>query len=78
MTVIPYPYYLPDLAPCDFFLFLKMKFELKESHFDTNEDILADVQKTLETVMLEDIQRCMESWKNRWDCCKHAQRDYFK
>jgi hypothetical protein len=26
----------------------------------------------------EDFQRCMESWKSRWDRCIHAQGDYFE
>jgi len=29
MAVIPHPLYSPDLAPCDFFLFPKMKLKLK-------------------------------------------------
>jgi hypothetical protein len=29
MAVIPHPPYSPDLAPCDFFLFPKMKLKLK-------------------------------------------------
>jgi hypothetical protein len=29
MAVIPHPLYSPDLAPCDFFLFPKLKLKLK-------------------------------------------------
>jgi len=29
MTVVPHPLYSPDLAPCDFFLFPKLKMKLK-------------------------------------------------
>ena len=29
MTVVPHPPYSPDLAPCDFFLFPKLKLRLK-------------------------------------------------
>jgi hypothetical protein len=32
-----------DLAPCDFFLFLKMKLELKGRRFDTIEEIQAEL-----------------------------------
>ena len=38
MTVIPHPPYSPDLAPCDFFLFPKMKLWMKGRTFDTIED----------------------------------------
>jgi len=42
MTVIPHPPYSPDLAPCDFFLFAKMKLKLKGRRFDTTEEIQAE------------------------------------
>ena len=42
--VIPYPPYSPDLAPCDFFLFPKMKLKLKGRQFDTIEEIQAELQ----------------------------------
>jgi hypothetical protein len=39
IPVIPKPPYSSDLAPCDFFLFSKMKLKLKGSRFDTIEEI---------------------------------------
>jgi hypothetical protein len=39
MAVDPHPPYSPDLAPCDFFLFPKMKLKLKGRRFDTIEEI---------------------------------------
>jgi hypothetical protein len=52
MAVIPHPPYSPDLAPCDFFLFPKMKFKLKGLRFDTIfiEEIQADSQRVLDTL----------------------------
>jgi hypothetical protein len=41
MFAIPYPQYSPDFAPCDFFLFPKMKLKLKGRQFDTIEEIQA-------------------------------------
>jgi len=41
MAVIPHPLYYPDLAPCGFFLFPKMKLKLKGRRFDTIEEIQA-------------------------------------
>jgi hypothetical protein len=37
-----------DLAPCDFFLFPKMKLKLKGRRFDTIEEIQAETQKVLD------------------------------
>jgi len=48
IPLIPHPPYSPDLAPCDFFLFPKMKLKLKGRWFDTIEYIQAETQKVLE------------------------------
>jgi hypothetical protein len=50
MTVIPHPPYSHVLAPCDFFLFPKMKLKLKERRFDTIEDIQVESQILLDTL----------------------------
>jgi hypothetical protein len=50
MAVIPHPPYSPDLAPCDFFLFPKMKLKLKRCRFDTMEEIQAESQRVLDTL----------------------------
>jgi hypothetical protein len=44
MAVIPHPPYSPNLAPCDFFQFPKMKLKLKGRQFDSIEDIQAELQ----------------------------------
>jgi hypothetical protein len=44
MDGISHPPYSPDLAPCDFFLFQKMKLKLKGHRFDTIEEIQAESQ----------------------------------
>jgi hypothetical protein len=48
MAIIPHPPYSPDLAPCDFFLFPKMKFKLRGCWFDPIEEILAELQTVLD------------------------------
>jgi hypothetical protein len=49
MAIIPQPPYSPDLAPCDFFLFPKMKLKLKGRRFDTTEEIQSESQTVLDT-----------------------------
>jgi hypothetical protein len=41
-----------------------MKFRLKGRRFDTIEEIQAESQEVLKTLILEDFQGCKESWKN--------------
>jgi hypothetical protein len=55
MAVIPHPLYSPDLAPCDFFLFPKMELKLKGHWFDTTEEIWAELQRVLNTLIEKDF-----------------------
>ena len=61
MAVIPHPTYSPDLAPCDFFLFPKMKLKLKGRRFDTIE-IQAESQRVLDTLLEKDFQEAFQKW----------------
>ena len=61
--------YSPDLTPCDFFLFPKMKLQLKGRCFDTTEEIHAESQEVIETLTFENLQGCMKSWETCWDRC---------
>jgi hypothetical protein len=47
MVIVPQPPYLPDLAPCDFALFPKLKMELKGRRFETVSDIQTESQAVL-------------------------------
>jgi len=51
MVVIPHPTYSPDLAPCDFFLFPKIELKLKGRRFYTTEEIQAESQRMLDTMI---------------------------
>jgi histone-lysine N-methyltransferase SETMAR len=75
IRAIPPPPYSPDLAPCDFFLFPKMKLRLKGRRFDTTEEIHAEKQEVIDTLTFENLQGCIKSWETRWDRCIHAQGD---
>jgi hypothetical protein len=48
--VIPNPPYSPDLAPCYFIQFPKMKLKTKGRRFDTTEEIQAESQRVLDTL----------------------------
>ena len=78
MTVIPHPPYSPDLAPCDFFLFPKLKLRMKGRRFDTNEEIQEESQRVLDTIPKRDFQGCFQAWQKRWDRCIRAKGQYFE
>jgi hypothetical protein len=49
MSDIPHSPNSPDLEPCDFFLFQKMKLKLKGRRFDTIEEIQTYSPRVLDT-----------------------------
>jgi hypothetical protein len=57
--VIPHPLYSHDLAPCDFFLFPKMKLWLTGHRFDTTEEIHAELQEVIDTLTFENFKGYM-------------------
>jgi len=56
IAVIPHLLYSPDLAPCDFFLFPKMKLKLKGRRFKTIEEIQAESQRVLDTLSIPKME----------------------
>jgi hypothetical protein len=72
----PHPPYFPDLPPCDFFQFPKMKLKLKGCRFDACEEIQAKSQEVLDTLTENDFQEASQKWRRRWDRCLHAGGNY--
>ncbi|PRD24778.1 UNVERIFIED_CONTAM: hypothetical protein NCL1_42757 [Trichonephila clavipes] len=60
----PPPPYYPDLSPCDFFLFPKLKNHLKEYYFGTPENIQTAVSDQLKAIPISEFHQCYEEWKN--------------
>jgi hypothetical protein len=78
MVIIPHPPYSPDLAPCDFALFPKLKMKLKGQHFETVSDIEWELQAVLDSIEENDFHGAFEAWKKRWDCYVRSQGDHFE
>ena len=55
-----------------------MKLPLKGRRFDKTEEIHAETQEVIDTLIFENFQGCMKSWETGWDRCIHAQGDYFE
>jgi len=64
MTVIHHPPYSPDLAPCDIFLFPKLKLRMKGRRFDTSEEIQEESQWVLDTIAKRDFHGCFQDGRN--------------
>lgn len=77
-TVMPQPPYSPDMAPCDFFLFPKLKRPLKGQRFSTIEEIKEESLKVLNAIPKTEFQKCFEDWKKRWHKCIISEGEYFE
>ena len=58
MVLVRQPPYSPDLAPCDFWLFPKLKTTLKGTQFQSRKDIMKKTTAELRSIPKEEFKRC--------------------
>ena len=78
VLTVPHPPYSPDLAPCDYFLFPKLKKTRKGKRFQNIEDIKSSTTDILKSVSKEDFQQCFWRWQERWNKRVCAEGQYFE
>lgn len=78
MFILQHPPYSPDLAPCDFFLFPKIKSSLKGTHFQTVDDVKMKTAELLKGLTENDWQHCFQEWQRRMQQCIDAEGSYFE
>ncbi|PNF28257.1 hypothetical protein B7P43_G06641 [Cryptotermes secundus] len=66
--------YSPNMAPCEFWLFPKLKMPLKGTQFESREDIMRNATVRLITIPIDAFQKCFQQWEK----CVHYQGDYFE
>jgi len=60
IPVMEHPPYSPDLAPCDFFLFPKIKSVLKGTRFESVDAVKAKATQLLNSITQDDLQHCFQ------------------
>lgn len=78
ITEVPHAPYSPDLSPCDYFLFPKIKRTLKGRFFDSIEDIQKKVTEELNKVSKNEFSDCFLSLEKRWKKCIDSEGMYFE
>lgn len=78
ITTLDHPPYSPDLAPCDFWLFPRLKSVLKGTHFASMEEIKATVTRELRSINESDFAQCFRGWQTRMQRCIDSRGDYFE
>ncbi|UYV81521.1 hypothetical protein LAZ67_20001423 [Cordylochernes scorpioides] len=61
--MMPQPPYSPDLAPCDFFLFPKLKRPMKGRRYATLDEMKTASKEELKKIFKNDFLKCFEDWK---------------
>ena len=77
MTPLTHPPYSPDLAACDFFLFLRMNKDLKGNRFENVDEVKEKTTMALQGITLKQFQGCFQCWKTRLDRCIASWGEYF-
>ena len=76
--VLTHPAYSPDLSPCDYHLFPKMKELIRGVRFQTVEDISEAVSAQLKTLQKNGLQGGVPRLPHRWNSCIDVLGDYFE
>ena len=74
INTVPHSPYSPDIAPCDFCLFPK----LRDCRYETIEEVKEAVTKAIDTLTQEDFDVAFAKLLERYNKCIAAGGDYFK
>ena len=74
IKTVPHHPYSPDLAPCDFCLFPK----LRGCHYETIEEMKEAVKKVIDMLTQEDFHAAFEKFLECYNKCIAAGGDYFE
>ena len=72
------PPHNPDIHPCDFWLFPKLKKPLKGQRFVDKTTVENNTTTVLKAIPKSEFQDCFEKWKHHWNRVIQLSGDYFK
>jgi len=78
MTVIPHPPRSPHFAPCDFFLFPRMKCQMKRKRFADVSEVKKKTLEVLNKISNEEFQKYFQQWEKRLCKCIESKGKYFE
>ncbi len=78
INLLEHPPYSPDLAPCDFFLFPKLKAHLRGRRFDSVDELQIEIKACLRSIPTEQFQNAFVDLAQRWRKCIAHNGDFFE
>lgn len=76
--ILPHPPYSPDLAPCDFALFPKLKSELKGKRFQDFHELQQEAQTLMYSYPVVWYENVFRKWVERHRRCVAERGAYFE
>ena len=73
-----YPVYLPDLSPCDYFLFPKLKTSMKGVFYDDVPTIQSAVIQVLKNIPKTEFKKSMDKLVDHSKRCIKSNGTYFE
>lgn len=78
-TRVPHPPYSPDLSPCDFWLFARVKKDIRGIRFANVAALKEAVEDQIAAIPSAEYKRAiLQSWPKRWRKCSVEQGNYFE
>ena len=78
IKTVRHPPYSPDLVPCDFWLFPKLKEKLRGCCYETIEEMKEAVMKVMDMLTQEDFHGAFQKLLEQYNECIAAGGDNFK
>ena len=78
IALLRQPPYSRDIAPCDFWLFPKLKKPLKGQQFYHKTTVENNATSVLKAIPKSEFQDCFEKGKHRWNRVIQSSGDYFE
>ncbi|XP_052753346.1 histone-lysine N-methyltransferase SETMAR-like [Galleria mellonella] len=78
VELLGHPPYSPDLAPCDIYLFRKIKEKLRGKRFMDAEEAVATFRKAAEEIPKDEWAKCFSQWFYRMQRCIDVNGHYFE
>jgi hypothetical protein len=72
------PPYLPNVTPSDFFLFTRMKGQMKGESFAYVSEVKKKTLKVLNIISIQDCQKCFHQYEKRLYNCIGSKGEYFE
>ena len=78
VNVLNHPPYSPDLSPCDFFLFPKLKKMLSGTKYTSRSSLGSTIFQCLQHIPKEDYLSAFRDWVKRLQKCVSIKGEYFE